>query len=410
MKEPVILCVDDEEIVLRSLQRELNDALNNAYVIETADGGHDALALFDDLVNEGYEVPLTISDHIMPDMKGDELLRRLHERSPSTLKIMLTGQADMHAVTSALNSADLYRYIPKPWETTDLVLTVKEALRRYFQDQQLAKQNAILQNMNAVLEQQVRERTAELEVQKIELERKNLLLEEVNASKDKFFSILAHDLKNPLTSLLGYTELIVDNFDQYPPEELKQEVHHLQLSARHLYALLNNLLTWSRIQRGVMPYRPTDINVFELIQTTQYLFAAKAKHKQIALHNVAQEPLMAYADYNMIDTVVRNLVSNALKFTPAGGSVSISAKQQLHTVEILVADTGIGISESGITKLFRIGTHYSKPGTQGEEGTGLGLILCKDLVEKNGGTLRVESRVGAGTTFYVTLLTAKNGE
>src|SRR5210317_508339 len=133
MKEPVILCVDDEEIVLRSLQRELNEALNNAYIIETAEGGYDALELFHELKRDGYDVPLLISDHIMPDMKGDELLRRIHEHSPGTLKIMLTGQADMQAVTHALNAADLYRYIPKPWETTDLIMTVKEALRRYGQ-------------------------------------------------------------------------------------------------------------------------------------------------------------------------------------------------------------------------------------------------------------------------------------
>jgi signal transduction histidine kinase len=322
---------------------------------------------------------------------------------------MLTGQADLQAVTNALNSADLYRYIPKPWESTDLALTVKEALRRHVQDKQLAEQNTILQNMNTLLEQQVQERTTELEAQKLELERKNTLLKEVNASKDKFFSIIAHDLKNPFTSLLGYTDLIVDKFDEYPPEELKQEVRHLRFSAKQLHALLNNLLTWSRIQRGVMPYQPTDTELSELIRNTIYLFAAKAKQKQISLQNKAQGSLMAYVDYNMIDTVLRNLVSNALKFTPAEGSVQISASRQSHAIEILIADTGIGISESGMAKLFRIDAHYSKPGTQGEEGTGLGLILCKELVEKNGGTLRLESCVGEGTTFYVTLPRSSNG-
>ncbi len=403
MKEPVILCVDDEEIVLRSLQRELNEALDNTYIIETAEGGNDALELFDELEQDGHAVALTISDHIMPDMKGDELLRRIHERSPGTLKIMLTGQADMQAVTNALNSADLYRYIAKPWETTDLMLTVKEALRRYAQDKQLAEQNIILRNMNSVLEQQVYDRTAELEVQKIELEHKNTQLEEVNASKDTFFSIIAHDLKNPFTSLLGYAELILDNFEEYRPEEIKADVQHLQYSAKHLYALLDNLLTWARIQRGAMPYQPAPIDLSELIQNTVYVFAAKAKQKSIKLNITVKAPCMAYADYNMIDTVIRNLVSNALKFTPSGGTITIAAAPESQRQLVTVTDTGVGIQEQNLTRLFRIDEHYTKPGTQGEEGTGLGLILCKELIEKNNGSLQVESTVGTGTTFSFTL-------
>ena len=410
MKEPVILCVDDEEIVLRSLQRELNDGLDNAYVIETAEGGSDALELFDELEQDGHEVPLTISDHIMPDMKGDELLRRIHERSPDTLKIMLTGQADMQAVTNALNSAELYRYMPKPWETTDLILTVKEALRRYSQDKRLAEQNMLLHNMNAALEQQVCDRTAELEVQKVELERKNRQLEDVNASKDTFFSIIAHDLKNPFTSLLGYADLILDNFDDYRPAELKADVQHLQYSAKHLYALLKNLLTWARIQRGAMPWQPIEIDLSELIQNTVYVFAAKSKQKSIKLKIAVKEPCMAYADYNMIHTVIRNLVSNALKFTPAGGIITITTAVETNRVAVSVADTGLGIAEPDLTRLFRIDEHHSNPGTQGEEGTGLGLILCKELVEKNDGSLRVESRTGAGTTFSFTLPTFISGQ
>jgi two-component system, sensor histidine kinase and response regulator len=281
MKEPVILCVDDEEMVLRSLQRELHEALDHDYMIETADGGHDALEVFEELQQNGHAIPLLISDQIMPDMKGDELLRRIHARSPATLTIMLTGQADVQAVTQALNTADLYRYIAKPWDTTDLIMTVREALRRYHQDQQLAQQNAMLRNMNTVLEQQVRDRTAELEAQATALERKNQQLEEVNASKDKFFSIIAHDLRNPFTSLLGYTDLLLENFEHYRPAELKDDLSHLHASAKHLYALLENLLTWARVQRGMMAYQPTMLDLAELAQNTAYLFAPGFKDKLV---------------------------------------------------------------------------------------------------------------------------------
>ena len=153
MKESVILCVDDEEIILKSLKRELKDTLGDEYIIETAEGGEDALEVFEELLEDNYEIPLVISDHIMPDMKGDELLKRIHAISPNTLKIMLTGQADMEAVTNAVNYAKLYQYISKPWEKAGLTLTVKEALRSYLQARKLEEQHEHLQIMNRELEE-----------------------------------------------------------------------------------------------------------------------------------------------------------------------------------------------------------------------------------------------------------------
>lgn len=153
MKEPVILCVDDEEIILKSLKRELNDSLGEDYIIETAGDGEDALEVFTELLEDEYEIPLVISDHIMPDMKGDELLKRIHVISPKTLKIMLTGQADLKAVTNAVNYAGLYQYIAKPWEKAGLELTVKEALRSYFQERKIEEQHEHLQKAYHELEQ-----------------------------------------------------------------------------------------------------------------------------------------------------------------------------------------------------------------------------------------------------------------
>ena len=134
MKERVILCVDDEETILRSLKRELHDTLGRRYIIETATRGEEALHLFEELLTEGYEIPLVIVDQIMPGIKGDEVLKYIHTMSPKTLKIMLTGQADMNAVINALNSANLYRYIAKPWEKIDLAMTIKGAIQSYLQE------------------------------------------------------------------------------------------------------------------------------------------------------------------------------------------------------------------------------------------------------------------------------------
>lgn len=184
MKDAAILCVDDEEIVLKSLKRELNEAFGSTYSIETADGGEDALELFEELLNDHYEIPVVISDYIMPDIRGDEVLQRIHNMAPNTRTIMLTGQANTEGVTNAVNLANLYRYIGKPWERKDLILTVTEAIRSFIQDQELEKKHQELARLNQelktysrTLEQKVTERTQSLSVslQKVESSNKQIM-------------------------------------------------------------------------------------------------------------------------------------------------------------------------------------------------------------------------------------------
>lgn len=411
MKKPIILCVDDEKIILTSLKEQLKRHLGEEYGVETVESGEEALELLQEFQHEPVELPVVIADQIMPGIKGDELLRRIHGLRPKTLKIMLTGQANADAVGKAVNYAKLYRYIAKPWDETDLQLTVAEALRSYFQDKQLEEQNLRLQQLNraleqwnATLEQQVRERTAELEAQKIELKRKNAQLHELNASKDKFFSIISHDLRSPFTALLGFSQLLEENLERYHPAEIKTRVQKIRFSAEQLYALLENLLAWARLQRGVLEHNPEQINLAEIVADNLALFAAKAEQKQITFKNGVARGTAGYADYNMMNTVIRNLISNAVKFTGSGGMIEISIRRRAQQFfEIAVADTGVGIKPEDFTKLFRLDGQYTHLGTNGEKGTGLGLNLCKDLVEKNGGQIWVESEVGKGTTFRFTL-------
>jgi len=236
-----------------------------------------------------------------------------------------------------------------------------------------------------------------------ELKEKNEQLYELNASKDRFFSIISHDLRSPFNTILRVTELIAVNIDTYNTNELKDKVDRLKTSAEKLYALLENLLTWSRIQRGAMKCNPTYIDLFDVAEENMVIFMPKAEDKDVALRSLIQKNITVYADYSMVNTVVRNLISNALKFISAGGSITVSATTQDQHVEVAVSDTGCGIPEDGLAKLFRIDTTYSDVGTAGEQGTGLGLILCKELVEQHDGRIWVESEVGKETTFRFTV-------
>lgn len=236
-----------------------------------------------------------------------------------------------------------------------------------------------------------------------ELHRANEQLQELNASKDTFFSIIAHDLRGPLSSLHELTQHIEENLDNYALEELKELIVLQKVSAETLYKLLENLLTWSRVQRGVMPYQPQPVNIRWFIARNIDLLTLHAQKKRIRLVNSVNEEVFVFADFNMVDTIIRNLVSNAIKFTEPGGEVAVSIRDREGFVEVAVTDSGIGIEEEYIPTLFRIDTRYKRLGTADEEGSGLGLILCKEFVDKHQCRIWVESKVGHGTTFRFTL-------
>ncbi len=228
-------------------------------------------------------------------------------------------------------------------------------------------------------------------------------LQKLNDDKDKFFSIIAHDLKNPFTALLGYTEILNDDFEQLSIEKLRMFSSSLHKSARSVYALLENLLQWSRLQTGRIDFHPARFMLRNVINQAVDVFNINAAKKDVQLI-VSADPLIAVnADENMTETILRNLLSNAIKFTKEKGQVRISAMEEGSFVRVTVEDTGVGISESDIDKLFIIGKKVMPVGMEEEKGSGLGLILCKEFVEKNGGTITVESHEGKGTKFVFTL-------
>jgi PAS domain S-box-containing protein len=237
-----------------------------------------------------------------------------------------------------------------------------------------------------------------------ELKKKNEELKQVNAEKDKFFSIIAHDLRSPFNSLLGFTEILEKELPTMTQEQIQKIVVMMRKSATGLYSLLENLLEWSQLQRGFILFTPESILLLPKVLIDTALVKDSAIKKEIDLSYDIPEDLMVFADEKMVGCILRNLTGNAMKFTPHGGKVTITAKSiPSEWVEISVKDTGIGMSMEMIENLFQIEMNTSRKGTEREPSSGLGLILCKDFVEKHGGTLWVESEINRGSTFCFTL-------
>ena len=211
-------------------------------------------------------------------------------------------------------------------------------------------------------------------------------LQYLNASKDKFFSIIAHDLKNPFVSLLGFAEILLEDYNELTDEERNEYISNILEVSKSSHQLLDNLLQWSRAQTGRIEYCPMELDVCQIVNECIQLLKSPARKKGIQLISNVPEGSMVFADRDMLLTIVRNLATNAIKFTTNNDKVFIATKQyDSDNTEVMVTDTGLGMDDETLSKLFRIDVHHSTKGTCDEIGTGLGLILCKEFVEKNGG-------------------------
>jgi len=238
------------------------------------------------------------------------------------------------------------------------------------------------------------------------LKRSEKKLRELNATKDKFFSIIAHDLKNPFNVIMGFSELLSTGYDHYSDDEKKKMIKNLHEASANTYKLLQNLLEWAKTQLGKITVKPEVFDLKIIADENFEVFNSVAKSKNIKIESDIPDRTLVKADKNMINTVVRNLISNAIKFTPEGGKIQISAKILNGHTEFCVADNGVGIKSEDIGKLFSISEQFRSVGTNNETGSGLGLILCKEFVEKNNGTIWVESEYRSGSKFRFVLSTA----
>jgi len=242
-----------------------------------------------------------------------------------------------------------------------------------------------------------------IEEQQQNVEKLNAELQEANSTKDKFFSIVAHDLKNPFNSLHVLSKLLLDDYETYTNDERKQFIQQLESTAENTYSLLQNLLSWANTQSGNAVIDKEKIDIAKLTNEAIILLKPSAKNKKITILSSVKNSTIAYADKNMISTVLLNLVSNAVKFTPRKGKIEVKAFEINNHIEVEISDNGIGISAENLDKLFKPEVKFHTIGTDKEKGTGLGLLLCKEFIEKNGGDIWVKSASEKGSQFHFSL-------
>lgn len=325
-----------------------------------------------ELLKKGTDLPLVISDLLMPGMKGDELLKHIHRLAPDTLKIILTGQADASAVGNAVNYAELYRYIPKPWEPTDLNLTVTEAIRSYFQQKQVAH-----------LTTQLAERNRELQ------------------HKNEFLSIAVHDMKNPLAAIQGFSDMI--RRVELPNEKVKNFANNIFSTCQQMFELIKSILDVNTIESGKIARSLSKLDILPVLQWQVHSYKQQADTKGISLHfqYIDNKKYYAMVDETLIRQVYDNLISNAIKYSPHDKNIHIRLSQDDKLIRCEIQDEGPGLNDENQQKLFNPFTRLKPKPTGGEHSTGLGLFIVKKLVEAMDGKVWCETVLGQGATFIV---------
>ncbi|MGE5353026.1 MAG: ATP-binding protein [Acidobacteriota bacterium] len=341
---------------------------------------------------ENYSMDAVLLDLGLPDSFGIGTLHKIQAQSSGVPVVVMTGLNDKQVAVQAIKGG-AQDYLVKGRIDSELL---EHSLRYAIERKRI--EEALIESQS-----ELRKSKEEIEKNAVELAALNRNLEEVNASKDKFFSILAHDLRSPFSALLGFTEYLSHNIDELSKDEIKDFSYRVHTSLKRIYRLVDNLLQWSTLQSGRMKFSPVNFCLNILIKEVLDIYQVNAARKRINLNFEYDSDYDVFADKNMTDTVVRNLLSNALKFTHPDGRVTIRVHDDSEAVIVSVSDTGTGMSKEDMERLFRIEESVAKPGTDKEKGTGLGLILVKDFVERNGGKIWVESEPGQGSTFKFTL-------
>jgi len=386
MYEAKVLVIDDEQTYLNLITETLKD--KNYKILQALDGKMGCM------VAQKFIPDIIITDWEMPELNGIETIIEL-KKNPVTKDIpviMCTGIMTSSENLNAALNAGAVDYIRKPIEPIELIARINSAINLSDSIKKIKQQNEKLLALNT----------------KVLQKNEELLL--LNATKDKFFSIIAHDLRNPFNNILGLTELLVMSPGEYEPEKTIKIIKTIYNSSQSAYKLLGNLLEWSMSQTGRTEFNPEDVEIEQIIANILDVNSASSIAKNIEITYEISAPGKLFADRNMLITILGNLVTNAIKYTNKNGKVRIEVIYVDDHVKISVIDNGVGIEPKMINKLFRINEKTSTKGTEKENGTGLGLILCKEFVEKHNGNIGVESQLAKGSNFWIMLPCSKLDE
>ena len=365
MKQHTILVIDDQPDNLKIIVDYLKES-GVDYTILKAPNGKIACKIAEKKIPD-----LIITDWEMPEMDGIETIKCLqgNKDTRDIPVIMASGVMTLPKNLKTALEAGAVDYIKKPVDKTELI----------------ARVNSMLKLADSYKE-----------------------IKLLNATKDKFFSIIAHDLRSPFNAMLGFSDLLVKKYDKYSSIEQKNHLDVLNKEIRNTHKLVENLLLWARTQRKNIKFNPQEESLYEIVNENIRFLDQIALNKSISVKTDIAEKVVVFADKDMLHTIMRNLISNAIKFTPKNGEIIVSANAKTtdsnqDVIEVKVKDNGIGISDDEQTKLFSIADNISTKGTDDERGSGLGLILCKEFVENHGGEIGLESELGQGTTFWFCL-------
>ena len=383
-----ILYVDDE----RNNIIVFKNTFFRHYNIFTALSGEEGLEII-----KNNEIHLVITDQKMAGMSGVEFLENVVESHPDTIRMILTAFSDIDFIMRAINTCGIYQYILKPWDSRELKIIIDNALESYELKRNNERLIRDLRDANDRLEEKVKERTAALD-------EKNEILKKTNEIKDKLFTIISHDLRVPMASLKVLMEVLVHAQDNISGDDFKRYSGKVQTYIQNVMDLLDNLLNWSLSQLGNKKTEIKELALQPIIEKNVKLIQIAALRKNIDIEVAdIEKDFKVKGDVNMLNLIFRNLLSNAIKFTPDKGCVNLTVEKVDRSARIGIADTGIGISDDQLTKLFEPGYFNTNPGTAHEKGTGIGLKLCKEFIEKQKGQLEVQTGVNRGSVFYFTL-------
>ena len=368
---PTVLIVDDNA---QNLQVLANILRERRFRVATARDGFRALDFLQKRTPD-----LILLDIMMPGMDGFEVCRRLKsdEASRDVPVLFISALSETGDKLKGFEAGAL-DYITKPFQKEEVFARVNAHLN--LKRAQEATQAA------------------------------NKALKKANATKDKLFSIISHDLRSPLGGLLNSLELLTEKWEALPDETKREILTDLRGSVKSAFDLMENMLRWANAQRGKIDFQPENTPLRQIVDNNRRVLSGVAREKSIRIETDVDPELLVYADPNMALSILRNLISNAVKFTPEGGRIDVTAERGEMEVAVSVADTGVGVGRERLPGLFQLDAHFTTPGTRNEKGSGLGLLLCREFVERNSGRIWAAERPGEGTVFTFTLPTYRDPE